>query len=217
MFRFSWTRRNLLWILLNEHEISLYLLFSDWLGSKQNSVWTQINWKMVNTIWFWVDLTRFKKDFSVCGRFSRTPFLDAVKERIALREGRRGKTCQRIFFFQNLSLGIMRDQFRAPFKPLNTIECCDGLRGFRGCTHDCGVTTVYRTAIRLISADFFPFRTGESLARSEPDFRFSLNKSYTQRNIFKILLNQTEIILCLVVSDWFGAVNGHCPFGVPNQ
>ena len=41
--------------------------FPDWFGSKQTSVWIQINRKMVNTIWFRVDLIRFQKDFSVCG------------------------------------------------------------------------------------------------------------------------------------------------------
>ena len=41
--------------------------------------------------------------------------------------------------------------------------------------------------------------------------------SYTRRNIFEILWNQTEIILYLPFSDWFGATNGHCPFAVPNQ
>ena len=29
------------------------------------SVWFEINWKMVNTIWFQVDSIRFRKDFSV--------------------------------------------------------------------------------------------------------------------------------------------------------
>ena len=35
--------------------------------------------------------------------------------------------------------------------------------------------------------------------------------------LFEILLNQTEIRLYLTFSDWFGTVNGHCPFAVPNQ
>ena len=40
---------------------------------------------------------------------------------------------------------------------------------------------------------------------------------YTQRNLFKILLNQTEIRLYLPYSDWFGAADGRSPFAVPNQ
>ena len=44
---------------------------SDWLGTKRTSVWFQINRKMVNTIWFRVDLIRFRKDFSVSERFTR--------------------------------------------------------------------------------------------------------------------------------------------------
>ena len=39
---------------------------TDWFGTKQKSVWFQINRKMVNKIWFRVDLIRFRKDFSVC-------------------------------------------------------------------------------------------------------------------------------------------------------
>ena len=36
------------------------------LWTKRTSVWIQINRKMVNTIWFQVDLIRFRKYFSVC-------------------------------------------------------------------------------------------------------------------------------------------------------
>ena len=46
-----YTQRNLLEILLNQTEIRLYLPFSDWFGSKRKSVWIQIYWEMVNTIW----------------------------------------------------------------------------------------------------------------------------------------------------------------------
>ena len=53
-------------ILLVQTEIRFYLLFSDWFESKRTSVWHQINWKMVNTIWFRVDLIRFRNKFSVC-------------------------------------------------------------------------------------------------------------------------------------------------------
>ena len=31
------------------------------------------------------------------------------------------------------SLGMTGDYLRAPLKPLDTIECCDVPRGFRGC------------------------------------------------------------------------------------
>ena len=40
--------------------------FSDWFGTKRKSAWIQINQKIVNTICFWVDLIRFRKDFTVC-------------------------------------------------------------------------------------------------------------------------------------------------------
>ena len=60
------TQRNIFEILLNQLEIRLYLSFSDWFGTKRTSVWFQINWKKVNTIWFRFDLIRFWKDFSVC-------------------------------------------------------------------------------------------------------------------------------------------------------
>ena len=53
-------------ILLDQPEIRLYLPISDWFGTKRTSVWFQIIRKMVNTIWFWVDLIRFGKYFSVC-------------------------------------------------------------------------------------------------------------------------------------------------------
>ena len=61
-----YTQRNFSGVLLNQPEIMLYLPFSDWFGSKRTSVWIQINRKMVNTIWFQVDLIRFRKLFSVC-------------------------------------------------------------------------------------------------------------------------------------------------------
>ena len=53
-------------IFLNKPEIRLYLLFSDLFGSKQTSVWIQINRKVVNTIWFRIELIRF---LCVCCRF----------------------------------------------------------------------------------------------------------------------------------------------------
>ena len=51
----------------------LYLPFSDWFGTKRTTVRFQINRKMVNTIWFWVDLTRFRKYFSACKVTSSRP------------------------------------------------------------------------------------------------------------------------------------------------
>ena len=39
---------------------------------------------------------------------------------------------------------------------------------------------------------------------------------YTRRNLFEILLNQTEVRFYLPISDWFVTANGR-PFAVPNQ
>ena len=52
--------------LLYQPEIRLYLPCSDGFGSKRTFVWIQINRKIVNTIWFRVDLLRLLKDFYVC-------------------------------------------------------------------------------------------------------------------------------------------------------
>ena len=41
--------------------------------------------------------------------------------------------------------------------------------------------------------------------------------SYSQGNLFEILLNETEIRLYLPCTDWFGTANGHRSFDVPNQ
>ena len=62
----TYTQRNLFGILLNQPEIRLDLSFSNRFGTKRTSVWIQINRKIVNAIWFRVDLVRFRKDFSVC-------------------------------------------------------------------------------------------------------------------------------------------------------
>ena len=62
----SYTQINLFVILLNQPKIRLYLLFSDRFEAKRSSVWFQINREMVNTIWFQVDLIRFRKKLSVC-------------------------------------------------------------------------------------------------------------------------------------------------------
>ena len=60
-------KRNLCWILLNQTKIKLYLSFSDWIGTKRNSVCSQINRRMVITIEICYRLTRVIKDFSACG------------------------------------------------------------------------------------------------------------------------------------------------------
>ena len=39
--------------------------FYDWFRAIRNSVWLQINLKMINIIWFWFDSTRFRKYLSV--------------------------------------------------------------------------------------------------------------------------------------------------------
>ena len=62
--------------LLNQPDIRLHLPFSDWFGSKQMSLWIQINRKMVNTIWFRVDLIGFRKYFSVCKFLTANHTLD---------------------------------------------------------------------------------------------------------------------------------------------
>ena len=51
---------NRLMILLKSTKISLYSPFSEWFGTKQNSVWFPINQKMDNTNWFGVDLRRIR-------------------------------------------------------------------------------------------------------------------------------------------------------------
>ena len=60
----KYTQRKLFEILLNHNETRLYLPLSDWFGTKPTSIWFQINRKMVNTIWFRVDLIIFWKYFS---------------------------------------------------------------------------------------------------------------------------------------------------------
>ena len=66
LWREQYTERNFFEILLYEPGIRLYLSFSDWFGSKRTSVWFHINRKMINTIWFRVDLIKLRKYFSVC-------------------------------------------------------------------------------------------------------------------------------------------------------
>ena len=68
-----YTQRNSFKILLNQTEIRLYLPLSNWFGSKQTSVWIQINWKMVNTIWFRVDFIRCR--YCACVGLYRLPIV----------------------------------------------------------------------------------------------------------------------------------------------
>ena len=55
------TQRNLFEISLNQAEIKLYLPFLNSFEAKRTSIWFQINRKIVNTIWFRLDLIRFRK------------------------------------------------------------------------------------------------------------------------------------------------------------
>ena len=66
MDHFTYTKRNLFEILLNQTEIRLYLTFFDGFGTKWTSVLFQIERKIVNTIGFQFELIGFRKDFSVC-------------------------------------------------------------------------------------------------------------------------------------------------------
>ena len=61
-------------MLLNQPEIRLYLPFSNWFGSKRTSVWFRINRKMVNKIWFRVDLITFLCVYITCERKFRSIF-----------------------------------------------------------------------------------------------------------------------------------------------
>ena len=49
------------WILLIQTEIRLYISFSDWFGTKRNSLWFQINRKMLSTIWFRLHSTKLRE------------------------------------------------------------------------------------------------------------------------------------------------------------
>ena len=73
-------------ILLNQPEIRVYLPFSDWSVSKPKSVWFQINRKIVYTLWFRVDLIRFRKYFSVCMVSDHFP--DLLRSRTSINQNR---------------------------------------------------------------------------------------------------------------------------------
>ena len=71
------TQKNLFEILLNQPDIRFYLPFSDWYGTKRTSVWFQINWKTINTIWFRVDLIRFLCVYSAAERLAYLSMLES--------------------------------------------------------------------------------------------------------------------------------------------
>ena len=54
----------------------MYLPLSNWFGTKRMSVWFKINRKMVNIFWFWFDLIRLWKDFSLCRDATLSPMCD---------------------------------------------------------------------------------------------------------------------------------------------
>jgi len=56
-------QRNLFWILVGFNKFSI--LIKLFLFTKRNSFWRQINRKSVITIQIWIDLTRFRTDFSL--------------------------------------------------------------------------------------------------------------------------------------------------------
>ena len=60
------TLRNSLLIPVISMKIRYYLPFSDWLGTKQNSVWFQITLKMGNNIWFALIYRESQVHFCVC-------------------------------------------------------------------------------------------------------------------------------------------------------
>ena len=76
---------------------------------------------------------------------------------------------------------------KAPFKPLNTIECCGYPMDFKGTliwTPRYRETLVSRTFMRHIITLFF-------------------QPAPIHKNLFEILLNQTKIRVYLPFSDWF--------------
>jgi len=56
-------QRNLFWILVGFNKFSIFIKL--FLFTKRNSFWRQINRKSVITIQIWIDLTRFRTDFSL--------------------------------------------------------------------------------------------------------------------------------------------------------
>ena len=68
MFHLLCNQRNLFEIILNQPEIRLYIPFLYWFASKRTSIWMSVS--TINTIWFRVDLMRFRKAFSVCRQYT---------------------------------------------------------------------------------------------------------------------------------------------------
>jgi len=52
--------------LVEENQNQIVFTISDWYGTKKNSVWLQIDRKMVTTIQIWFNSTSFRKYFCVC-------------------------------------------------------------------------------------------------------------------------------------------------------
>ena len=62
-FCFHFTHRNLFQNLLDQTKIWLYSPFCDWFKIKMNFIWVLICRKIINTIWFRLDVTRCGRDF----------------------------------------------------------------------------------------------------------------------------------------------------------
>ena len=99
LFAFNVTQRNFFEILLNQTEIRWNLPVADWFGTKRTSIWFQINRKMVNTIWFRVDLIGFWIYFSVCTDDGTMP---EWRIQILLIHNSRLKYFQDIYYFYGL-------------------------------------------------------------------------------------------------------------------
>ena len=68
----GWLARKAVMILFKSIGIRLYLSSFDWFGTKHNSVWFQINQKMVNKIWCRLILKKSEKEFSAWKKVSLT-------------------------------------------------------------------------------------------------------------------------------------------------
>ena len=104
----------------------------------------------------------------------------------ACRNSKQGKNslmekCTLTVYEKLESHGKMSPQLRVPLNLLNTIECCDGSRGFRWALN--WAPWCWETPELYVSVLLF----GENC---------------TQRNLSEILLNQTEMRLHLTFSNW---------------
>ena len=135
-------------------KLGLYLHFSDQFGTIRNSVRCQINKKKVRLptqIRFGITRLRKSAIFSPCWIFYHGCDRWCMVHQRGLEK-------------KPTSLGIMGDQFRAPLKPLNTIECCDSPRvmkgALRGFQRGWGVSKTSETS-RIVmyvwSVNFFQF------------------------------------------------------------